>query len=275
MKYLSFAPTFQLQQYVKTYLVVEDTLGDFAQQQLKTFPGTHTEIVFSFGDSVDFVSPSHYHFKPYSAYVSGHTFAPNVYTPRAFLRFVGVVLTPLGAGHLLGVPQKHFVGKKVDLEDIIGLSVKESCDKLHYAKDHLEAIRVIETFLCARLRHVRRKDAALETFVNGIDASHGSMRLSALVYHTGVSVRNIERAFKEHVGFSAKQLCRLSRFARALHCVNAGAREWSRIVGDCGYYDQAHFIKEFKLFTNLTPARYLLGSIDQGVKHSFRELVNM
>lgn len=275
MEYLSYAPTFQLQQYVKTYLVVDDTCGAFAKQQLKTFPGTHTEIVFSFGDAVDFLHPSPFYFKPYSAYVGGHTFEPNIYTPRAILRFVGVVLTPLGAGHLLGVPQKHFLGKKVDLEDIFGLSVKDTCDKLQYAKNHFEAIRVIEAFLCALANRVRVKNAILETFVNCIDASHGMVRLSKLVSHTGVSVRGIERAFKEYVGFSAKQLCCLSRFAKALHLVNSGMRDWSNIVGECGYYDQAHFIKEFRSFTNSSPARYLLGSVDQGVKHSFRELINM
>lgn len=68
---------------------------------------------------------------------------------------------------------------------------------------------------------------------------------------TGVSPRTISRWFTSEIGIAPKRLARIARFHRALASLHE--RKELRFYLDCGYFDQAHFIREFKEFTNLTP----------------------
>ena len=72
-----------------------------------------------------------------------------------------------------------------------------------------------------------------------------------------MSLRTLERQFTEKVGVPPKLFARFKRFHNALSLINSQIpQSWSNIVYNCGYFDQAHFIKEFKTFTNNSPSEY-------------------
>lgn len=72
----------------------------------------------------------------------------------------------------------------------------------------------------------------------------------------GYSKRSLERHFLSTVGLSPKKFMRSARFQQVLEKLEAGA-SWPIIAGDLNYYDQAHFIKEFREFSGLTPQQFL------------------
>ena len=82
-------------------------------------------------------------------------------------------------------------------------------------------------------------------------------RFNALASSLGVTSRHLERAFQQHVGLSPKVFCRLARFHH-LRRLLAVARPpvWSHLACECGYYDQAHLIREVRHFTGRTPKNY-------------------
>jgi AraC-like DNA-binding protein len=77
-----------------------------------------------------------------------------------------------------------------------------------------------------------------------------------------LSPRQLRRLCLERAGVSPKYLSRIVRFRKAVKRINAlrlnsAQPGWADLAADCGYYDQAHFIREFQEFTGYTPVRYL------------------
>lgn len=72
-----------------------------------------------------------------------------------------------------------------------------------------------------------------------------------------VSVRKIQRLFYQYIGLSPKWVIRKYRMHDVLRLLEQGA-VYQDIIHDLGYYDQSHFIKDFKLFTGKSPSKYLV-----------------
>jgi AraC-like DNA-binding protein len=101
------------------------------------------------------------------------------------------------------------------------------------------------------------------------DVSAGSSpgsSLDQLIAQSGLSVRHFRRLCVERAGVSPKYLSRILRFRKAAQRIEAvgGAAphnlaqpSWADFAVACGYYDQAHFIREFQEFAGCTPGRFL------------------
>jgi AraC-like DNA-binding protein len=73
----------------------------------------------------------------------------------------------------------------------------------------------------------------------------------------GMSAKRFIERFKAQVGVSPKRYCRLRRFQHAVASAHRGQLvDWAQVALDCGYYDQAHFIHEFRAFAGITPTAY-------------------
>jgi transcriptional regulator GlxA family with amidase domain len=70
----------------------------------------------------------------------------------------------------------------------------------------------------------------------------------------GISGRQLERRFMSEVGLGPKLLCRILRFQQVFPAVERADKNWARIAADCGYYDQAHLIRDFRQFAGQTPS---------------------
>jgi AraC-like DNA-binding protein len=63
--------------------------------------------------------------------------------------------------------------------------------------------------------------------------------------------------FREHVGLTPKLFCRVRRFRAALDRIENGIPvRWAELAADCGYFDQAHLIRDFRAFAGITPLKY-------------------
>jgi len=96
-------------------------------------------------------------------------------------------------------------------------------------------------------------DFALAAFARRpLDAS-----IAEITGSVGLSPKRFIERFKTTVGVAPKQFCRILRFQRALTLAERGHRvDWTRIAVDCGYFDQAHFIHDFRAFSGITPTGY-------------------
>ena len=87
---------------------------------------------------------------------------------------------------------------------------------------------------------------------------------------TGLSHTRFIHLFREHVGLTPKLFCRVRRFNALLHQINKGVPvNWARLAADCGYFDQAHLIRDFRAFAGITPREY---SRAEPRPHSIAEL---
>jgi len=121
-----------------------------------------------------------------------------------------------------------------------------------------ESVRQAEAILLARLERFRRPDDALSHAIALILGSGGCVSIACLADKMGVNSRKLDRTFNTRVGLSPKTLCRIVRFQQIFRLIerSENAADWAQIALDCGYYDQSHFIKEFRTFAGKRPTAY-------------------
>ena len=74
----------------------------------------------------------------------------------------------------------------------------------------------------------------------------------------GLSAKRFIQVFAGEVGLTPKLFCRVRRFQRTLRAMGQGRPvEWATLAADCGYFDQAHFIHDFRAFSGINPSTYI------------------
>jgi len=91
----------------------------------------------------------------------------------------------------------------------------------------------------------------------GLERFQQGSRVDAVAGQIGLSSRRFAELFRREVGLTPKVFFRVRRFQRVLETVHRTRDvDWCRVALDCGYYDQAHFIHDFRTFSGLTPGEY-------------------
>jgi AraC-like DNA-binding protein len=113
--------------------------------------------------------------------------------------------------------------------------------------------------LCGPLAEAPSRGLDLVQHTAGrLETSHGALPVSALSEAARVSGNHLATQFKSHVGITPKRLARIYRFAQLIVSVDTlRPIDWSELAHTAGYFDQAHFSREFKDFTGHTPTQYL------------------
>jgi len=114
-------------------------------------------------------------------------------------------------------------------------------------------MRALDAALC-RGATAQRIDPLVGTACRIALAYGGLTRVSSLVRATGLSARQFERRFASHVGLAPKSFLRVVRFQRVLKAIDAGGTpDWARLAIEHGFYDQPHFVNDFRAFTGFAP----------------------
>lgn len=103
----------------------------------------------------------------------------------------------------------------------------------------------------------REPPSALSEAVALLRAANGALSVRELSARTYYSERHLNRLFTEHLGLGAKQFGRLLRVNRAARVLGSGAHSLSVLAQDTGYFDQSHFIRDFREVCGVTPREYL------------------
>lgn len=131
-------------------------------------------------------------------------------------------------------------------------------EKLVNAPTPAEKFAFTLDFLTLRLRQNQGIHPAVQFAVGKIMADPALVTIDAIAKKTGWSHKHLVTLFDKFVGVSPKEFVRIARFQKAVAAIGDKASvDWSNLAYDCGYYDQAHFIKDFKRFSGLSPAAYL------------------
>lgn len=180
----------------------------------------------------------------------------------------GVVVTAFqatGAAAFFAMPVHELAGATHALDAIVGRSeVQRVESQLRAAGDHAQRIAVVEQFLRARLARERR-DALVEAAVSAIRTARGAVRIAALARGLGISQDPLEKRFRRAVGASPKHFASIIRLGHVVDAhrwfaspaaPRAKHADWARRALDAGYFDQSHFIREFRAVTGKSPERF-------------------
>ncbi|QIL40367.1 AraC family transcriptional regulator [Pedobacter sp. HDW13] len=122
---------------------------------------------------------------------------------------------------------------------------------------HNRRVALLQQYLLQELRKAE-DNLAIEYCLQQIQLSKGLISLAALTSHIGFSQRHLSRQFQQYVGLSPRDYLRVSRFIYSLERLKSNpTRSLTRVAYQSGYYDQAHFIRDYKQYTGFTPGEVL------------------
>lgn len=167
-----------------------------------------------------------------------------------------VYFTETGAAHFFDFPVHELFDGSYSLRDIyLHADVLNVEDRLAGASNDLQRITVVEDFLIAKLND-REEDSLVLTAVSLLKEKGGNVRIEELAKSLFISQSRFEKRFRSVVGTSPKSFSSIVRFQKAIRDLQTSAT-LTEVAYRAGYFDQAHFIKDFKSFSGQTPERFL------------------
>jgi AraC-like DNA-binding protein len=167
-----------------------------------------------------------------------------------------VRFTAPGAAAILQQPLDEFANATLDLDAVLGS--RGRLDRLHEqldeAPNHAARIALVESLLLAQAGDAR-PDPLVAAAVASIERTPARVRIETLAQRIGLSQSALERRFRRIVGASPRKFASLVRLQHVLRLRDAGI-DLTTIAHAAGYFDQPHFIKDFKRFTGLAPASF-------------------
>ncbi|MBC9914304.1 helix-turn-helix transcriptional regulator [Chitinophaga varians] len=173
-------------------------------------------------------------------------------------------------------PLSEFTNYATDLYDVQLQEHRELHDRIMEAVTIDGKIRVLEQFFLEQLKQ-REQQLKKVTVVQQLSqlllSGDDKLDLPAIARESGISERYIQKLCLLHIGISPAALVAVARFNRSLRLVLDTPASLTAIAYDGGYYDQAHFIKEFRKFTGITPSEARQRLIKNDV--AFQQAVNI
>lgn len=167
-----------------------------------------------------------------------------------------VVMTPLGASRLLGMPMSELTGLVIDIEDLLGRQGPLLVERLAEQEDWPSRFAVVDGLLAGMLERGRTASPAAAFAWRRLRETEGGLPIRALVDELGCSHRYLVSEFRAHVGVTPKTFARVLRGRRALRMLDAG-RAPAAVAADCGFSDQAHLNRDFRRLTGISPSAWL------------------
>jgi AraC-like DNA-binding protein len=173
-------------------------------------------------------------------------------------RVAGIQFRPGGAYPFMGIPASEIANATYALDDIWPREAALVREQL-LAASSVEAIfGVLVRMLLARLKQCMEVHPAIGVAVEQLDLP-GEMRVQTVVEDIGLSSRHFKEIFHRQTGLTPKAFQRVRRFQHALKALHSRQpADAAELAIACGYYDQAHFIHDFKRFSGVTPGEYRL-----------------
>lgn len=256
MTYVELIPSLRLRPYIQLIWCMESE-AIALQSPERIAPDGIVELVLHYGE-------------PIAVRFAGETFTrqPQSSAVSQTRRFVDIRSTgpiglisvrfrPWGAYHFIRTPVSAFRDQVVSADALWDASrIRKLEEELAAATTVYQRVALVETFLLEEL--ARNHKADVEPLVRAVWNRKGRIGVPELCRTLGITERKAQRCFAAAMGTSPKGFARIARFLHACDVLLSGDwRSLTEVGHDCGYYDQAHFIADFKNYSGLTPGEFL------------------
>lgn len=192
-----------------------------------------------------------------SALLSGPTSAPVSTCALGPFACFGAGLMPAGWGALIGADAETLADDAVELRSVVGAAADDASARLAEATDDAARVAAVDALFLHLLERPRAVPLWFLRLTDDWLTATPNPRVDALVAASGMSSRQVERWSRRHYGASPKLLARKYRALQSAVRLGTGeAANWADAAGEA-FYDQSHFIREFKQFVGMTPSRFV------------------
>jgi AraC-like DNA-binding protein len=188
--------------------------------------------------------------------------------PAPRFETVGVRLAPHGLAPLCRHPLSVLGGRLTPAVDALSPAFSRIVADAGQADSLAEALRILELELARLFARVAPAPDTVAAAVRLIARTGGTISMDRLIRSTGATSRQLERQFQACVGIPPKRYARLVRFQRAVSAlVSAPRAAGAELAVRHGYYDQAHFTRDFRAFTGWAPRAFAAQKLSELTKH--------
>ena len=178
--------------------------------------------------------------------------------PNGKIGMMSVRFSAQGAYHFFGMPMKEIANGIVDLKLIWNNLAKEIEDRIVTCSNSDHRNQIIQNYLLIQLAKNGKADVTLDKSLALIYSTQGQIRADKIASEIGMSNRQLVRKFGNSIGLSPKEFTRIIKFIGSLNYLKTKRdSNLAEAAHSCGYYDQAHFIHDFKEYAGLTPSQFL------------------
>lgn len=247
MKMKKFIPSDALKPYIKNYMIIESKTGTVN----KILPDTSIVMAFRLKGEVAFHQGETQTKLPASV-ITGLRNSSRLINYSKNASTLLVTFKEWGAAAFFNNPLHELFGLHLSLDNLIhARKLNEVEDLLAETKDNKQRISIVERFLLSNVKEIELEPAILSA-VEKIKFNKGNIRIKNLAESVSTSIDPFEKKFRRIIGTSPKQF---STIVRVRNFINRYRHSQSLTTAalEAGYFDQSHFIKDFKLFTGQTP----------------------
>ncbi|MBX3239535.1 MAG: AraC family transcriptional regulator [Chitinophagaceae bacterium] len=258
MNYQTFQPNNDLNSLIKCYWTLE-VAAEYNSEKQRIVPDGCIEMAFILGDDIKrFTSETDFILQP-RAMVLGQTIEPFYIQPAGYVNTFAIRFYPYGFANFVTTPIKNLANKETPVAELFGQSTADELEqKIIHATETQERIRIIENFLQNKLNEKTTIDNIVKSTIDALVATSGSSPINTILKEDLSKRRQLERKFLKQIGISPKQLGKVIRLQTALKMLlSQKTGTLTQIAYESEYYDQNHFIKDFKEFTGTTPKEFL------------------
>ena len=176
---------------------------------------------------------------------------------KGVLDAVGIRFKAAGAHLIFSLPLNELKNETLPLADTPLRNYPVLYSKLAQAKSISEKVSTIESWLYKSLLPDSKPSNLVKQSLQLIKSQNGLVNIESVAKSLDVNLRRIERLFNSQVGMTPKEYSRNLRIKAARSYIKSNKLSFTEIAYDLGYYDQAHFINQFKKVTGITPREYL------------------
>jgi AraC-like DNA-binding protein len=265
MFYREFAVQPLLRDYIHCIWVMQAGKAVFANPDLLV-PDGNIEVMLNYGDTATRFHPDGSVSQTYSgSEIIGQRCSWFKHSTAGAVDLVSISFKPGGLSPFVPFPVADATASTIPFSSVPGSVFTEMEERVYEENDLVKKIGIIQNLLVKQLLKNSTRSNNVSEFITRLHAINEFPSIAGFLQYYTINRRKLERDFDYHVGVSPKFLQRVLRFRKTITGFYKSAnRNLTALAYDCGYFDQAHFINDFKEFTGLSPKKFFSSSCTFG-----------
>ncbi len=261
MNYQQYNATEILQPFIKCFWSLDAPASTTVEKQ-RIVPDGCMELIFHYGDLYkQFLEDGSSITQP-RCFVFGQITSSLEIAPTGVTGIIAARFHPDGFLPFSSYPIQQMENKAIALNQLFGDESIPLEQTVLHASTNEERIQFISGFLITRLQTAEVRDRITQSGIDALMQSNGQMNIHELAEQLNINRRQLERKFSSAIGLSPKQLSKMIRLQNTLKMMEQKQfTSLTSLAYENSYYDQAHFIKDFKEFTGISPRQFYAANL--------------
>jgi AraC-like DNA-binding protein len=262
INYFTIEPKLTLAKYVRKFWVLEGNNLNNKRYIHRTMADGSAELFFHYKGIFNELQVDRIVKKSIASGISGPSQKFNRFCISENFAMFGVYFYPFALQAIFNIPAAVLSNEMCDVKTLLGQDGRDLEEQVMLAKNNYQRAHIMTDFIEKKLARHYYSDPSLFASIHYIIQTKGTIKIEDLSAQYFLSSRQFERKFKTFSGFSPKLYSRIIRFQSAIKQYGNKDKTLTKIGYDCGYFDQSHFIHDFKEFSGYHPKQYFSGNAE-------------